>query len=200
MAYTTPYTFTGSTTLDPAKLDSNFSALASKLNAGLTEANMSSATRFSNTFLTNKHYNFVLSFNVNSVQHAAASAGGQIGIVGIPDPGSTDTYTIVGYDWYCDDVGDQTGQFTLIWSKYVGGSSTTITTLASNVTMTAQSGANNTLGAASALLGTDITLSASEERRILLNVGATKGTGLMSAGNQFLNINLYLKRKNGLRA
>lgn len=199
MAVTVTNTFSNTDAWDANKINTNFNDILSWANGGLTTAHLSGSAGITNAQLANDDFVFVVPIIVTPANWVVASGTGQIiGSASIPYIG-TDTWTVIGYEWFCKDVGSQDGQFSIKYLTATGSADLSLeTTIKSAVTMTSYNGTNDLAGWGRGVLNVDITTSASKFGHICV-IKEAHGTNVMNvASYDNMTVSLLIKRKNGL--
>ena len=205
MGFDVTNTFTDGSVIEAADINTNFDDVVSKINGGLTTDNLSASAGVTNAQLANKHYEIGLTLHATAGAWAAATVDTPIAFASIPGASGTDgTYTGMAYNWACTDCGAQTGRFRVEWGYFdSAGAWTAVSTPINNVTLTANSAANDTAGAGGAAFGTTFTLDSSasaDSVRMFALVMDTDDATAFDAEPNLLSVSLRLKRTDGLRS
>lgn len=206
-------TITNPTLSNPAnksQIEANFADVTAKFNAGITTSDISSTAGITNAQLANSIYEVVVNLQCDDVVWQSANGAGDIlAFASIPGTsGSDGTYTGIAYNWVCTDCGAQTGLFRVEWGYYsAAGAWTVVSTPINDITLVANSAANDTAGAGGATfttaftLATDFTAANQGPRMFALVMDTDDATALTTTAGApaFLSVTMKLKRTSGLR-
>ena len=199
MAITGLKTWTTSDLVNATNLNADKSVIEAKFNGGIVNADVSSNAAIATSKLDNKLYEFTVQLKASAAGWAAAAVGEPLAFAALPGTSAADgTYTGIAYAWVCTDCGSQSGLFRVEWGYYdSAGTWTVVSTPIDNVTLTANSGVNDTAGAGGATFSTAFTLAsdftaANQGPRFLALVMDTDDANAITAEPDFLEVHFFV--------
>lgn len=194
MSFSVTNTLTGTTTIDPAKIDANFADVVNVINGGLTTTNLASAAGIVATQLAVNKYEIEVNFCLTQAQWVAASTGVPCLLFGLSGVGTANSFTFVTGSYFITDCGDTTNaSFRVEWGSYTGASSawTVATTILSNTTIPITS---TNIPVQAAITGVSSPAQHASQQRALALVINSKGTNAMSAASDLFCVSLKFSR------
>ena len=182
------------TTITKAELESNFTTIQNKFNAGIDNTDIKSSAAIDVSKLSaSKEY---VSINLYNSGYTWGSAGATIAITPLPGlSGSQANWTLVDAGWFVSDQGSAAGTIDVALAYYnSSGVLTDVSVLIDEESMTVNSGGDGAGSAGDATLdATSVAYDGSNTRLFVLRQGATVGTGVLNSAGQ-IGVTLLLER------
>lgn len=183
-----------SATITKSELESNFTTIQNKFNAGIDNTDIKSSAAIDISKLSaSKEY---VTINLYNSAYTWGSAGATIAIAPLPgQSGSQANWTLVDAGWFVSDNGSAAGTIDVALAYYnSSGVLTDTSVLINEESMTVSGGGDGTGNAGDATIDASaVAYHGSDTRLFVLRQGATTGTGVLNAAG-FIGVTLLLER------
>ena len=188
--------FEAGDTIAGSDIVSRFDDVATKFNAGIVNADVSTTAAISIDKIDANIEHMLVTFhvgNVGATDFVWPAVGTVVRAFPIPDDGKGN-WTISAGEMVCSDVGADDSQVRFEWGRYVTGTWTVTSTMVTAVAINSDDSAANTSGHQTLTLAATA-LAAGTHRCLAMVSGAAGTTATFDTADSFLSASFHLYRK-----